>query len=1036
MRKLFITYIASAAIAIAFQVKAQQQLPGFAPTPTAASIARFGNVPVSPFSGLPSISIPLYSFNVVGLELPLRLDYDASGVQMNVLPGWVGHNWSLAAGGVITRTVNDIPDEFVCPSHDPGRHYFLNYFQSHSYLQNLQYLPNPTSMLNTLLNGSLIYDLEPDVFTFNFLGYHGQFFLGNDGQWKVLSDDNLDIEFNVNDYQNHLLKPFIEKFPYASARDDQPGTIEGFKILDGNGLVYEFGFDTDAIEYTTDFMRQSQSEKLSSWIATSWYLRNIKDRYGNILYSFTYERGEFVAQFHHAYQSTIEDGNDYWVNYAPLSITGGGFSFSGLQATNSYFPLSAALNAPVYLRRIDAADNTYAEFSTTVQDQSYLHNSLAQIIGEPVYAKLRYLATGEEVPQGNIFEYLENPKFSAYHVGELSEWWNQTNLFIATGTRRLKSIKIGSSLTTEYNIIRLDYALDSRPHLRQVRWEEPYNETGVADRKYKLIYDRFESIPSDYLTRNVDHWGHFRSQSFPSHYNNLEQTFSNYRTPEEDYMKRGALTGIIYPTGGMSVLEYEANTFSLVQSLDRSQMIDSAGIGGGLRIKSIKNFEDSTCMKLLSSKSYSYKIPGTDSSSGELIAAPKYYWHRWNAYTKGSNAELNISTFRNSSIVPLVNSFGPSVGYTWVEEQNIDGSKKVYHYSNLSNTQHDLLQVTPCFNTSEPSPYDRFTEFGMMRGKILSEHEYDNNDNLVKNTEFTYRSDINQTQSVFCSNLVAETGPQSIEFYRGRIYNRYYPKYDLVSKSTTTFHGSDSSTVSEIYHRSDRHLVRPQSYFHYTDVRLLDGVSQTRGNSSQEHSFKYTVNCDNPSVLSLFNKTFDLRVVSERIHRNQSLVAENLTEFGSFNINQNQTWLLPKYEIKIFPDSTRDTLATYLCYNKKGIPYHYRLSGEEPTTLSWIVNDCLLGSKYVGKTQIQTGFPIEFHITSDWMRDNARNYLCSIDDGMMCLYSYYPLKGVASITAPNGITTYFDYGKMGVLNLIKDDNFKTIKQFQLNYRLK
>ena len=66
-------------VLLPYAVSAQQQLPSFAPTPTAASIARFGDVPVSPFTGLPSISIPLYSFNVVGLELPLRLDYVTRG---------------------------------------------------------------------------------------------------------------------------------------------------------------------------------------------------------------------------------------------------------------------------------------------------------------------------------------------------------------------------------------------------------------------------------------------------------------------------------------------------------------------------------------------------------------------------------------------------------------------------------------------------------------------------------------------------------------------------------------------------------------------------------------------------------------------------------------------------------------------------------------------------------------------------------------------------------------------------------------------
>ena len=70
------------------------------------------------------------------------------------------------------------------------------------------------------------------------------------------------------------------------------------------------------------------------------------------------------------------------------------------------------------------------------------------------------------------------------------------------------------------------------------------------------------------------------------------------------------------------------------------------------------------------------------------------------------------------------------------------------------------------------------------------------------------------------------------------------------------------------------------------------------------------------------------------------------------------------------------------------------------------------------------------------MRDNAKLFLGSINEGMLYLYSYYPLKGVASVTEPNGITTYYDYGKMGVLNLIRDEKFNTIKQFQLNYRLK
>lgn len=44
--------------------------------------------------------------------MPLALNYDASGVRPDEHPGWVGMNFSLSAGGVITRTVNNLPDEF------------------------------------------------------------------------------------------------------------------------------------------------------------------------------------------------------------------------------------------------------------------------------------------------------------------------------------------------------------------------------------------------------------------------------------------------------------------------------------------------------------------------------------------------------------------------------------------------------------------------------------------------------------------------------------------------------------------------------------------------------------------------------------------------------------------------------------------------------------------------------------------------------------------------------------------------------------
>ena len=81
------------------------------PSPTPAGISKFGNVPVSYFSGQPNISIPLYTLKDKDLQVPLSLNYHAGGILVNERPGWCGQNWSLMAGGVVTRTQRGLADE-------------------------------------------------------------------------------------------------------------------------------------------------------------------------------------------------------------------------------------------------------------------------------------------------------------------------------------------------------------------------------------------------------------------------------------------------------------------------------------------------------------------------------------------------------------------------------------------------------------------------------------------------------------------------------------------------------------------------------------------------------------------------------------------------------------------------------------------------------------------------------------------------------------------------------------------------------------
>lgn len=82
------------------------------PSPTAAALAKYGDIPVSYYTGIPQVSIPVYTIRNRDITVPITLSYHAGGVRVEEEAGWVGLGWSLQAGGAITRTVkgsDDIP---------------------------------------------------------------------------------------------------------------------------------------------------------------------------------------------------------------------------------------------------------------------------------------------------------------------------------------------------------------------------------------------------------------------------------------------------------------------------------------------------------------------------------------------------------------------------------------------------------------------------------------------------------------------------------------------------------------------------------------------------------------------------------------------------------------------------------------------------------------------------------------------------------------------------------------------------------------
>ena len=80
-------------------------------SPTAASLGTFGDTPVQFYAGQVDVTIPILGITSHDLSTSVSLRYQSGGVQVEEIPGWAGMNWTLQAGGVITRSVRGLPDD-------------------------------------------------------------------------------------------------------------------------------------------------------------------------------------------------------------------------------------------------------------------------------------------------------------------------------------------------------------------------------------------------------------------------------------------------------------------------------------------------------------------------------------------------------------------------------------------------------------------------------------------------------------------------------------------------------------------------------------------------------------------------------------------------------------------------------------------------------------------------------------------------------------------------------------------------------------
>ncbi|MCC6287002.1 MAG: RHS repeat protein [Chitinophagaceae bacterium] len=765
-------------------------------SPTAASLGKYADIPVSYHTGLPQISIPLYTIKSGPLSLPISLSYHASGLKVMEPSSWVGAGWSLNAGGVITRSVVGLPDEYGTSTNGAETNGHFSHYGYNSYLYNAG-----QQDWQPFADGRK--DGEPDLFFFNFNGISGKFFFSDDRTPVLLPEQDLKIEYD---------------YTLTSSL-----SIQGFIITTSDGTKYYFGktassTDVDPLEKTLSYTATAGTYYWN--IISSWYLNKIESADAQFVINLTYQADNYG--YYTTSMSPI-DGNKTGTGYQNTGYNLVKNIMQGVRLSQiSFADGNVTFNAGSV--RTDLADNG-SNFSDNVNTSSTSLGNI-QINGNGGFCK-KFLFTY------NYFTDNTSALTGDYAAGGL-----YTNIQTDKKRLRLESVQESSCAGETISPYQFLYFTEQVPRMlsfgidhwgfyngvtnnqglipaytkdnvvvpganRDAAWPpmrggvlqkityptggytlfdfEPHNMT-TSTTSYDLttvaglaVHQLGQSQITQTVPFTVINTGNNTNNCKITIHNNSTNWSATLSIKNSSNVEQGPwlvpvsqtyTQTLTLPPGNYSAtLSFPANSAStLVNGADASiqqwqyQSVQSVATIGGLRVKTITQNDGFTTKDIVTN--YDYKAGGS-SSAIILYGRPRYvqtirndlirdvgFWT-----TTGFQANIlnpygcpgNGGLFYKSpgSIMPMATSQGSHVGYFEVQVRKTGQGKTIYRYygnspfnQNVNDVVDRVIFTTSC-DANTPNYPAAPLPYDFIRGELKYEGHYNESGQVLKEINYT-----------------------------------------------------------------------------------------------------------------------------------------------------------------------------------------------------------------------------------------------------------------------------------------------------------
>ncbi|MEO0337795.1 MAG: DUF6443 domain-containing protein [Bacteroidota bacterium] len=505
MKKLFFIYIYIIVFSVGAFAQPQNSLVKdiTLPTPNAASLGKFGDIPVSYYTGVPNISVPIYSAQEGPLSLPISLNYHSSGIRVAETASWVGMGWNLSAGGMVSRTIRGIADE-----------------GGGGYLSQADNLVDPLGTSNGATRTQQFFDAtsgqldtEPDLFNFSFPGGSGKFLIQKDTGIFFMPASDLKVSFDQSSTNNDIIR---------------------FTITTTDGTQYVFGkLDSDPISNPYMGMDRIEFDNVQSGqlVPTTWHLRKVISADNNYEITLDYIKEQY------RYRSL--SSNTY--QFAPQLVGGNPATVSGVSiGTNT-----AAVNHNVEGYRLSQISTSTCtiDFIATNQRQDLDHYFGNTSTPKAKRLDIIRVSSGNSNDEEFCTEYALNYDYMDASVCSQASGMSYT----AGELKRLRLLSVQQSSCASVS-----------PSITIPPYTFAYNSGQLPPRLSKATdhWGYYNGACSNEGTLNIPEnedafWGGAQPVSVPA--------FTADRESSESHMLIGVLNKITYPTGGSTSFTLEGN---------------------------------------------------------------------------------------------------------------------------------------------------------------------------------------------------------------------------------------------------------------------------------------------------------------------------------------------------------------------------------------------------------------------------------------------------------------------------------------------